>query len=793
LFSILSARAIALCAALSLALAAFLPHPSSAQSATFISGVVTANGGPAAGADVELKGNNLDIHRTADDQGRFSFVGLTVGQYEIIAKKGDLSTTQVVELTGGGTTLQLAMQPPQEIGHAVVSARPAVAQGAGTDVVIDSQTLSKLPGTNSIPNILLQLPTAAQGSNGEIHLNGDHNGINYIVDGVPLPEGLNRVVGNEIDPSTIGFMNVIQGAFPAQYGGPFASILDIGTKNETGPPGATFQGRIGSYNLYDGILDAHAPVGQGGSLLVSGRFFRDGRALDPPSPTSGHNDGSTTSQFLRLSLPLGQKDFVNVDFINSLQTFQIPPDVNSGTPADTDDNEKQYDTFASVQFRHTISDNASFSFGPSFKHSRIVDYNDLANDLAAGLLPNNQCGPVGDFSDCPVFSVFADREFNEFSINADYAYHSSRHDVRIGAITGTQNVPKNYVITLQAGNKLMPQNPDGTFTAVDNSTINGTSQGFYAQDAWQWSPHWQLQYGVRFDAFSVASTTSIAPFSNQYDQTSPRTKLTYFFSPRTSVYAYYGRLFSPFSLESIDPAVAATLYVPGPTNPGAVFDLKPERDSLYETGFHLPLGKADLGFRLSHKVATDYIDDTQVGDTNLHQDINFPQGRVDSQSILAQVPLPNRSTFAASVAHVVAVTSLNCETQLLQNCAGAAPPGGPFFQADHDQHYTANASVILNDNHGGWFSATGQYGSGLSQDPSNCPPLFDTINCKVPPHTIFSVAKAFGFPYGQLIFSIDNLFNDRYAITLNNALQGTHYARPRSFEFRFIVGTRPAR
>ena len=99
----------------------------------------------------------------------------------------------------------------------------------------------------------------------------------------------------------------------------------------------------------------------------------------------------------------------------------------------------------------------------------------------------------------------------------------------------------------------------------------------------------------------------------------------------------------------------------------------------------------------------------------------------------------------------------------------------------------------MNDQHGGWFSFDGEYGSGLSLgDPTLCPPfpLGNAVNCKVPPHLTFDAAK--GVPLGrgaQLAFAVRNLFDDRYAITLNNSLQGTHYARPRTFEVRLLLGT----
>ncbi len=86
---------------------------------------------------------------------------------------------------------------------------------------------------------MIQLPGAARGANGVVHINGDHGDINYIVDGVQIPQELNRNVGSEFDPNDIAFVEALQGAYPAQYGERFASVLNINTRNGAGPPGSS--------------------------------------------------------------------------------------------------------------------------------------------------------------------------------------------------------------------------------------------------------------------------------------------------------------------------------------------------------------------------------------------------------------------------------------------------------------------------------------------------------------------------------------------------------------------------
>ncbi|MBV9409108.1 MAG: TonB-dependent receptor, partial [Candidatus Eremiobacteraeota bacterium] len=424
-------------------------------------------------------------------------------------------------------------------------------------------------------------------------------------------------------------------------------------------------------------------------------------------------------------------------------------------------------------------------FGPSYKRSRIVDTNDPANDLV-GQVQGPNAAPCGTFADCGFFSVFADRTVLDNRFNGDYVLRSAHHEFRAGGIYGIETLQKNYQMTVPA------TTPDGSaltpFTVTDTAPNARHSEEFFVQDGWQFDPSWRLDYGVRDDAFQDFSTD----FHNGYSQISPRVKLTRAFGSRASVYAYYGRLFVPFSLESVSPIASAALFGSAPPL-GATNDLRPQRDSLYELGGHLPLGRGDLGLRVSHKVSTDWIDDTQVGATNLHQDINFPQGRVNSINLLYNQLLARGGRFYASVSRTQAVNSANCETQLLQNCAAGGPPGGDFVEADHDQRWDVISGLQENDRHGGWFSFAGEYGSGLSlSNRSLCPPFpnGNAIYCKVPPHLVFDVEK--GFAVGandHVALVVRNLFNDRYAIVLNNALQGTHYASPRVFELQFSTGT----
>ncbi len=781
--------------------------PAGAQTATVLSGTVTGDGRPVAGADVTASGGNVRVHTVTDAQGAFTIAAIPSGTYNLDVTAAAGTASLSVDVPAAGATIAVVLSPLKEIGRTAVSVRPPQ-RGSGTDLNLNNEILSRSPANGSLPALLLQLPGAARGANGVVHINGDHGDVNYIVDGVPIPQELNRNIGTEIDPNDISFLDAIEGAYPAQYGERFAAVINVNTRNGNGAPGLAAQLDGSSYTHLDGDLSYHASVGAG-SLIVASRDERSTRGLDPPDPGSPHNDFSATNQFLRFTEPVGN-DFLNFTFTHAYQTFQIPNDVTGGEPATTDDNESQDDLFGSIQFRRPVGAAGSFSIGPSYKRSRIRDFGDPANDFTYGEALNpgaptdcaqalSSAGPVvnGIVTD-PVpnpavaytngscgFSLFGDRTAIDVGAVADYDNRSGAHDLRFGGVYDATSVTKDYAVTLQPGNFLAPiftpGTPGAAYTVVDDAPNAGHLAASYVQDSWTMG-RYQLDYGLRSDTFLVASTQ----FGVGYGQISPRLKLTRTLGARSAVYVYYGRFFTPFSLENVSPAAAYTLNLPLQTAV-AQFDLKPQRDSVYEIGGHLPLGRGDLGLRVMQKNATDLIDDTQVGVTNLHQDINYAQGRIATQSAYYQLGFARASRIYASLTHTYSVNR-GCETQLLAPCFGQSDDWTP---ADHDQRVDITSGLIANDRRNGWFALDGEYGSGLSTslNPTGgitCAGPGYAANvggpCKFTPHLTFDAEKGIGLAHGTVLtLRVQNLLNDRYLVTYLNA-QGNHEAEPRTLE-----------
>ena len=76
----------------------------------------------------------------------------------------------------------------------------------------------------------MQAPDVAQDSFGQFHVRGEHNGLQYRLNGIILPEGIS-VFGQSLDPRLISSLTLITGALPAEYGLRTAGIIDLKTKS----------------------------------------------------------------------------------------------------------------------------------------------------------------------------------------------------------------------------------------------------------------------------------------------------------------------------------------------------------------------------------------------------------------------------------------------------------------------------------------------------------------------------------------------------------------------------------
>src|SRR3984885_13183451 len=99
--------------------------------------------------------------------------------------------------------------------------------GAST-YTIDSAAIQSAPGGDNVlmNQVMLQVPDAAQDSFGQLHIRGDHNGLQFRLNGIILPDGIS-FFGQTLPPRMIAQLKLITGSLPPEYGLRSAGVIDL--------------------------------------------------------------------------------------------------------------------------------------------------------------------------------------------------------------------------------------------------------------------------------------------------------------------------------------------------------------------------------------------------------------------------------------------------------------------------------------------------------------------------------------------------------------------------------------
>src|ERR1700736_4708845 len=232
-----------------------------------------------------------------------------------------------------GAFAQVADQPGASLPTIVVTAqhlneersRIDTQTGAST-YTFSSDDIQKEPGGDNVllNQVMLQVPDAAQDSFGQLHIRGDHNGLQFRLNGVILPDGIS-FFGQTLPPRMISQFKLITGSLPAEYGLRSAGIIDLTTKAGALQPG-------GEVSLYGGSHGSVEPsVNYGGTsgantYFVAGDFIRNGLGIESPDGRSNpiHDHTKQWHGFGYFEHIFGDNDRVSLIAGSSDDRFQIP-------------------------------------------------------------------------------------------------------------------------------------------------------------------------------------------------------------------------------------------------------------------------------------------------------------------------------------------------------------------------------------------------------------------------------------------------------------------------------------
>jgi outer membrane receptor protein involved in Fe transport len=625
-------------------------------------------------------------------------------------------------------------------------------------------TIETLPqGDNaSLNQTLLQAPGVAQDSFGQIHVRGDHNEVQFRLDGVQLPEGL-AVFGQSLETRFAHSLSLITGSLPAQYGFNTAAVVDITTKSGRTDPG-------GEISIYGGARDYFQPsISYGGSVgaidyFYTGDFLHNRVGIENPTSNFNpiHDLSNQTHGLAHVSGLLDDTTRISLLAGYSNEVFELPNNPGQSPSLGLSVNgTSNFDSANLTEHQREITDFAILSLQKQWgaldvQTSLFTRYSSLY------YTPD----PIGDLlfngvSQTAARSVLSTGEQTDASWRIN-----NQHTVRTGfQVLGERSVSKTDSLVVST-----PGTADGAafldtpFNIHEGTGKTGTLFGLYGQDEWRVLPKLTVNYGLRFD--------QVDEYTHE-NQVSPRINVVWQPIEGTTVHGGYSRYFTPPPFELVsNNSIAQFANTSAASEISQNDTVKAERDNYFDAGIdQVVLRGLRVGLDSYFKSARNLIDEGQFGAPIILSAFNYRKGQVDGVEFSTSYDRGPLSLYG-NVAYSRAIGKDIVSSQFDFSAAELQYIAGRWIHLDHDQRWTGSGGAAYTLFEGTRaptrLSADLLVGSGLRADYSSANgdvpngralPGYYTINLSA-----VQTIKTGYIGQTQLRFDVINLLDRKYEI-----------------------------
>jgi outer membrane receptor protein involved in Fe transport len=604
------------------------------------------------------------------------------GAAELATSEASASDAQSAAGATPATTSEPLMAPIVVTAQHLDEVRSHIQTQTGASTyTFDSTAIASTPGgDNTLLNqVILQAPDVAQDSFGQFHIRGEHNGLQYRLNGVILPEGI-AVFGQSLDPRFISSMSLIDGALPAEYGLRTAGIIDIATKSGILSPG----GAVSLYGGSHGEVEPSFVYGGGAgpfSYLLTADFLRNDLGIESPDGSSNPIHDHTTQYhgFGYFEDILNEENRIAFMFGSSVGKFQIP-DLNGEQPQlgltvngvssypsqALDENQREITQFGALSWQH--------SAGPlDFQTSFIARYSSLT------FRPDAR----GDL----LFTGIAQDAFKQnvaYALQSDGSYHvGDNHTIRAGAFVQSDHSISDTTSDIET--VVDGVTSDTPVAIVDDGSKTEWIESVYLQDEWKIAPSLTVNYGVRLDHFDAYTSAH---------QTSPRLNLVWQALSGTTVHAGYSRYLSPPPFELVggkDIALFANTTSPPLT--GQATAPQAERANYYDLGVQQRLTHdLTVGVDNYYKQSQNLIDEGQFGAPIILTPFNYRYGKQYGTELTANYSTKTLNAYVnfslqSAKGKDIESAQFNFAPEELAYIANN------YIHLDHEQQHTASGGV----------------------------------------------------------------------------------------------------
>lgn len=678
---------------------------------------------------------------------------------------------------GGSDDLETVTVTAQRLAEVRVGIQTQL--GAST-YTVTSQEIQNLPGgDNSLLNsVILQMPSVAQDSFGQFHIRGEHNALQYRIDGIILPEGIS-VFGQTLDPRLAQSVELIDGALPAEYGLETGGVVDIQTKTGLFNNGGQISMYGGSHNELEPSFDYG---GSSGNLnyFISGDYMTNGIGIESPDSahTPSHDRTKQWHGFAFVQDILDNTSSVSAVLGTSNAMFQIPNlsgpfeeqpsgvtstfdpptfvglgpvDSGSGLNVLQANGQTTYPSNQLNEQQREITHYGTLSYlksmGPlDFQLSVFGRYSSLYYTPG-----NNLQQDIGEL----LYDGYAQTAYKRdvaYGTQDEGAYHLGTHTIRFGLIYQADDLDSEtsaMVLPTAPGGPTNPNpNPlctdpanicqisDIPETIPDNGTKHAWSYSLYVQDEWKIFPILTVNYGLRYDQYQAYSSGN---------QLSPRINAVLTPFDGTTLHIGYARYFSPPPIELVS-ATDVTLFK-NTTNAAAITTDTtplPERADYFDAGASQQI-TPDLKVNIDsyYKLSKDMIDEGQFGAPIILTPFNYAHGRQYGAELTADYTSGDFTAYGNfSLEHAVGIDWVTSQFDF--NPDDLAYVQDHYIHLDHEQYASASAGASYK-----WgttiFSSDMIYGTGLREDSTAPDGTTIPNGGHVPPYVTINVGVSHDF------------------------------------------------
>jgi len=552
--------------------------------------------------------------------------------------RGDSAAPSAEDAAAADISTEGSLAPVVVTAQRLNEARLGIETQTGASTyIIDNKAIEAQPGggNQSLNQVLLQAPDVVQDSFGQLHVRGDHNGLQYRLNGVILPEGI-TVFSQSLSPRLVSSVSLITGALPAEYGLRTAGIIDMTSNSGLLQPGGYASVYGGSYGTLQPSFEYGGSSGTF-SYYLTGDYKESAVGIDSPDGTSPplHDHATQAHGFGFLEKILDENDRLSLILGISDGKYQIPNQrglqptlglnvegVTEFLSNDLEENQRERTEYGIVSWQHSAG-------ALDFVSSVAARYTSLhfSPDWLGDLLYNGIAQDA--FKDDTAVSWQTDVSYKLSTTHTLRSGFFLQHDDS-GSTTSSQVLPVDAE-GLQTSNVPL--------VIPENGTQSQEIGSFYLQDEWHVLAPLTLNYGVRFDHYSAYSNGSLWQ---------PRVNFVWQIGSGTTVHGGYSRYFTPPPFELIA-TTSINRFIGTTAQPAILADTAPlgERDNYYDLGVQQKLldDALTLGVDSFYKQAQHLLDEGQFGAPIVLTPFNYRYGLIGGVEFTANYALHNFSAY----------------------------------------------------------------------------------------------------------------------------------------------------